>query len=254
MHRVEVLGVELSALGMAGATKVIVDWARAGESRYVCLCNAHSLVTAVHDPEHREALAQADLVAPDGASVAWLMAATLGRFQPRVAGPDLMLSVCSSAALQGVKIYLLGGTPLCVASLAERLAAAYPTLTIAGGYSPPFGEWTLAEEQDIVGRISSSGAQIVWVGMGCPKQEAWMGRSAHAIRAVLVGVGAAFDYHSGMLRRAPKWMQSLGLEWIHRLWTEPRRLWKRYLVTNTVFVWYAVVHFVRRVFMGAQSG
>jgi N-acetylglucosaminyldiphosphoundecaprenol N-acetyl-beta-D-mannosaminyltransferase len=179
---------------------------------------------------------EADIVTPDGAPVAWMLSRFGYPGQQRINGPDLMWRYCEKAAMTGEPIYLYGGMPETLDILQRRLMQTFPGLLIAGAYSPPFRELMKEEDETVVARINASGARTVWVSLGCPKQEKWMAAHRGRIQAVMIGVGAAFDYHAGTLNRAPKWMQNAGFEWLHRLISEPRRLWKRYLITNTVFV------------------
>jgi N-acetylglucosaminyldiphosphoundecaprenol N-acetyl-beta-D-mannosaminyltransferase len=172
----------------------------------------------------------------DGAPVAWMVRRFGYKDQQRINGPDLMWNYCALAAQRGELIYLYGSTPATLATLAHRLAREFPGLKVAGAYSPPFRPLTVAEDTEAVAAINASGAGTVWVSLGCPKQETWMAAHRGRINAVMIGVGAAFDYHAGTVHRAPLLMQRLGLEWLHRLISEPRRLWRRYLVTNTLFV------------------
>jgi N-acetylglucosaminyldiphosphoundecaprenol N-acetyl-beta-D-mannosaminyltransferase len=216
----------------------VARWAAARESRYVCLCNAHSVVTARRDPRFARVLAGADLALPDGAPIAWRMRRRGHPRQQRLSGPDVMWSCCISAAAAGLPVFLLGGTPETLARLAARLRRELPGLRLAGTLAPPFRPMASAEEAAIAARINASGARLVFVGLGCPKQERWMAAQHSRVGAVMLGVGAAFDFHAGVVPRAPRWMQRAGLEWLHRLATEPRRLWRRYLVTNTLFVVY----------------
>ena len=231
-----VLNVEIDVLTWSQAIERISAWSRARESRVVCICNAHSIVEAGRDPTFRAAVVSADMATPDGAPVAYVLRQTGFPQQQRINGPDLMWRYCEHAASTGEAVFLYGATDETLASLQERLLKKFPSLQIAGAYSPPFRPLTDAEEAQIVEMINCSGAGVVWVGLGCPKQEKWMCKQRGQIQAVMVGVGAAFDYHAGTIRRAPKWMQDSGLEWLHRLASEPRRLWRRYLVTNTLFV------------------
>lgn len=231
-----VLGTAIDVIGLPEAVARIAGWAAAGDSRSVCLCNVHSVVTARSDPALALALGQADLVAPDGAPVAWMLRRQGARGQARVSGPDLMLAYCEHAARTGEPLFLLGGTEATLQALAQRLQARFAGLRIAGRLSPPFRPLTADDEAHIREAIHASGARTVWVGLGCPKQELWMQRQRGLLRAVCIGVGAAFDFHAGTLPRAPRWMQRSGLEWLHRLAHEPRRLWRRYWVTNTRFV------------------
>jgi N-acetylglucosaminyldiphosphoundecaprenol N-acetyl-beta-D-mannosaminyltransferase len=232
----KVLSAFIDAVDWSTALSRIGAWAAARESRYVCICNAHSVVTAGQDAAFGTVVAQADMATPDGAPVAWMMRKLGFGAQQRINGPDLMWKYCAEAAQRNESIYLYGGAEETLTVLQAKLATAFPTLQVAGAYSPPFRALTVAEDAAVVERINASGAGTVWVSLGCPKQELWMAAHRGHIRAVMVGVGAAFDYHAGTIQRAPLWMQHAGLEWLHRLVSEPRRLWRRYLVTNTLFI------------------
>lgn len=233
---VSVLRASIDVLTWDAAILRISKWSADRESRYVCICNAHSVVTAGQDQAFGQAVAQADMATADGAPVAWMMRKLGFIDQQRINGPDLMWKYCAQAALRSESIYLYGGSPETLLVLQRRLAHAFPVLRVAGAYSPPFRAITVDEDISAVARINASGAGTVWVSLGCPKQEIWMAAHRGRINAVMIGVGAAFDYHAGTIQRAPKWMQNSGLEWLHRLVSEPRRLWRRYLVTNTLFV------------------
>lgn len=247
-HRktVPVLQASIDSLSWDTALSRIAGWAVTGESRYVCICNAHSVVTAGQDPAFGQAVAQADMATPDGAPVAWMIRKLGFKGQQRINGPDLMWKYCAQAAQRGESIYLYGGTADTLLALQARLAREFPRLKVAGAFSPPFRALTAEEDTAAVARINASGAGTVWVSLGCPKQELWMAAHRGRIHAVMIGVGAAFDYHAGTIQRAPVWMQNAGLEWLHRLVSEPRRLWKRYLVTNTLFVLGAARQLVTR--------
>lgn len=234
---VQVLKAKIDAVTWSDALERISGWAAGRQSRYVCICNAHSVVTAGLDPAFNRVVAEADMATPDGAPVAWMIRKLGHAAQQRINGPDLMWKYCELAARRGGEsIYLYGGSPETLQILQATLTRTFPGLQISGAESPPFR--ALSEEEDAitVARINASGAGTVWVSLGCPKQETWMAAHRGRINAVMVGVGAAFDYHAGTIQRAPKWMQNTGMEWLHRLCSEPRRLWRRYLVTNTLFV------------------
>lgn len=238
-RRVAVLGAPIDALTWDVALGRLRAWAALRESRYVCICNVHSVVTAGRDAQFWCAVSEADMATPDGAPVAWLLRRLGVAGQERINGPDLMWRFCElseTVAAELPSIFLYGGTEAVLVALQARLEARFPKLRVAGAYSPPFRPLTADEDAEVVRRINDSGAGVVWVSLGCPKQELWMAEHRGRIRAVMVGVGAAFDYHAGTLQRAPLWMQRAGLEWLHRLASEPRRLWKRYLVTNTLFL------------------
>jgi N-acetylglucosaminyldiphosphoundecaprenol N-acetyl-beta-D-mannosaminyltransferase len=166
--------------------------------------------------------------------------------QLRISGPDLMWQICEQAPASGVSCFLYGATDATLAKLTSALGQAFPELQIAGAYAPPFRALSEAEDLDVIDRINASGAGIVWVGLGCPKQELWMAAHRGRIQAVMLGVGAAFDFHSGVVKRAPPWMRRVGLEWLHRLCSNPGRLWKRYLVSNTLFVFAAIKQLLSR--------
>jgi N-acetylglucosaminyldiphosphoundecaprenol N-acetyl-beta-D-mannosaminyltransferase len=234
----KVLGRRIDALDWRQCLDRIFGWAARGKSRYVCLCNVHSVVTACRDPGLDRVIDGADLAAPDGAPVAWRLRSLGFARQQRINGPDLMWSCCAGAAEEGLPVFLYGSTAATLQRLRARLESEFPALVIAGCHAPPFRELTEKEDARVVRAIEDSGARVVFVGLGCPKQEVWMAAHRGRIRAVMIGVGAAFDYHAGVVRRAPRWMRGIGLEWLHRLVSEPRRLWRRYLVTNALFLAY----------------
>lgn len=240
--RVEVYeGVAVDAIGWDALIARLDAWARACASRYVCFSNVHALVTASALPSFAAVLAQADLVAPDGAPVAWLLRRRGWREQVRIGGPDamwLLLEHWDRLGSQGCdvpSIFLLGSTPQTLEKLGRRIAECFPRVRIAGSESPPFRPLTEDEDAALVARVNQSGAGAVWVSLGCPKQEMWMAQHRGRIEALMLGVGAAFDYHAGVLRRAPRWMRRVGLEWAFRLGQEPRRLFARYWSTNLRF-------------------
>jgi N-acetylglucosaminyldiphosphoundecaprenol N-acetyl-beta-D-mannosaminyltransferase len=241
-----VLGAFIDAMSWDEVLWRIADWAAARESRYICICSVHSVVTAMRNGEYQRVLNEADMATPDGMPVAWMLRRLGFACQERINGPDLMWKYCERAAHGGEEIYLYGSTDATLTPLSERLRVVFPGLRIAGTYSPPFRALSKAEDQEMVDAINGSGAGVVFVGLGCPKQEKWMAAHRGRIRAVMIGVGAAFDYHAGTVKRAPLWMQRLGLEWLHRLCSEPTRLWKRYLFTNTLFVAGAVRQLISR--------
>lgn len=231
-----VLGAPIDAVGLAGVQDRILAWGRTHQSRFVVLANVHVVVTATQDADFGRTVAAADLATPDGAPVAWMLRRLGHTGQQRVSGPDLMWTLLGRCAAEGLPVYLYGSTPETLAALQTRAAQAFPGLQVAGAESPPFRALTAEEDEAAVQRINASGAGLVFVGLGCPKQEHWMLAHRGSINAVMLGVGAAFDFHAGTVSRAPLWMREHGLEWLHRLASEPRRLWKRYLVTNTLFV------------------
>ncbi|NWG38563.1 MAG: WecB/TagA/CpsF family glycosyltransferase [Hydrogenophilaceae bacterium] len=230
-----VLGARIDALSWNAALDRLLSWAHRRESRYVTICNVHVVVSASQDADYRAIINGSDMATPDGAPVAWMLRRQGFAGQPRISGPDVMWALCERAAAEDLPIYCYGSTDATLARLEARLRAAFPSLKLTMG-SPPFRELTPEEDVAAVERINASGAGIVFVGLGCPKQERWMAAHRGRVNAVMIGVGAAFDFHAGTVQRAPAWMRDNGLEWLHRLLSEPRRLWKRYLVTNTLFI------------------
>ena len=216
-------------------------WAVIGESGRACVTAAavNLVMSASEDPATRAAVLGATLAVPDGQPLVWALRALGNRSATRVYGPDLMAHACARAAADGTPIFLYGGrTPAALAELQRRLLARFDGLRIAGAYWPPHRELSREEERDVVEQINTAGAAIVWVGTGQPKQEKWMLRMRPQLQApVLVGVGAAFDFHAGLVAQAPRWVQRAGLEWSYRLAREPRRLWRRYARYNPLFVW-----------------
>lgn len=236
LAKVSVLGVPVSAVDFEQAEDGIMAWGHARASRYVVLANVHVVVSASTEPSFGEVVAAADLATPDGAPIAWMLHKLGNVGQGRVSGPDLMWTLLERCALEGLPVYFFGSTPITLKALSECALVAFPKLQIAGRESPPFRSLTAEEDEEVVKRMNASGAGLVFVGLGCPKQEHWMLVHRGRVNAVMLGVGAAFDFHAGTVSRAPLVMRDNGLEWLHRLASEPRRLWKRYLVTNTLFI------------------
>lgn len=237
---VKVLGSHIDAVSWSEVLSTISLWAAHRESRYICLCNVHSIVTAKQNNAFNSIINGADMAIPDGMPIAWMLRARGFPDQRRLNGPDVMWELCAKASRSGLPVYLYGAASDVLGSLGRRLQHAFPELEIAGAYSPPFRPLSEDEDRRIVEEINRSGAGIVFVGLGCPKQEQWMAAHRGQVQATMIGVGAAFDFHAGVLRRAPVWMQRAGLEWLYRLLTEPRRLWRRYLYNNSLFLYYVV--------------
>jgi len=231
-----VLSTAIDSIDWSTALARIETWARSRASRYVCLCNAHSLVTASRDPTFNQVLMRADMALPDGAPVAWMLRHTGFPKQTRIGGPDLMWRYCALAAESGTSIYLLGGTAETLQALSAELRRAFPKLRLCGAAAPAFRPLEHHEESELIAQVNAAGPGVVFVSLGCPKQERAMAAWRGNVHSVMIGVGAAFDFHAGKIPRAPIWMRTSGLEWLHRLVLEPRRLWRRYFVTNTAFV------------------
>ncbi len=237
--RANVLGVGVSAITMPQALETIHSWIAARQAHYICVTGVHGVMESQRDAELRRIHNAAGLVTPDGMPLVWLSRMQGFRHVQRVYGPDLMLALCAESLRHGYRHYLYGSTEPLLKQLTERLIQRFPGLQIVGTYAPPFRSLTPAEDEAIIAQINAANPHIVWVGLSTPKQERWMAAHVGRLAApVLIGVGAAFDFHAGVKRQAPRWMQRSGLEWFFRLITEPRRLWRRYLVNNPLFIWY----------------
>jgi len=228
-----VLGIRVSALGFAATRDAIVGTRGQLHRGYICLGTAHGFTLAQSDPVLKGIYNDAWLTTPDGMPLVWLGP----RGTDRVYGPDMLLAVCDAGRVHGLRHYFYGGAPGVAETLARKLIARYPGLDVAGTHSPPYRALTSNEFDAFRAEIARLRPDVIWIGLGTPKQEVFM--AAHAPQlpaAVLIGVGAAFDFHSGRIRQAPRWLQRSGLEWLFRLGTEPRRLAARYLVANPLFV------------------
>lgn len=235
--RVDVLGVEISAINMAMAVEAVVGWVQSNDRQYVCVTGVHGVMESQRDRDLVTIHNRAGLTTPDGMPMVWAGKVAGATWMERVYGPDMMLSLLAEAEARGWSSFFYGGGPGVPDQLVERLKERFPGLSIAGTYSPPFRPLMAEEIGAITDLINGSGAKLVWVGLSTPKQERWMAELRPRLHApVLLGVGAAFDFHAGRLRQAPAWMQKSGLEWLYRLIHEPRRLWKRYLTNNPRFV------------------
>jgi N-acetylglucosaminyldiphosphoundecaprenol N-acetyl-beta-D-mannosaminyltransferase len=207
-----------------------------GESAYVCLANVHMAVAASRDRELHSVIQNAFIVGPDGMPLTWLLKRQGFIEAERIAGSDLALKMCELAARGRIAVSFYGSTTQTLVALTESLLHRFPGLKIVDCESLPMLPEKPKVDMEVVRRIKNSGARIVFVGLGCPKQEFWMAAYSPHLPAVLIGVGAAFDFIAGTIKRAPVWMQKRGLEWVYRLLQEPLRLWKRYVFTNTLFV------------------
>ncbi len=248
-ERFRVLGVPVSAIHMGEALAHIHLLTRQKGSRraaYVCVRDVNGVIESQRDQRLMKIHEQAALVTPDGMPMVWLGKRAGFEHIERVYGPDLMLAVCAVSEERGYRHFLYGGGQGVAALLQRRLEARFSGLKVVGRETPPFRPLTQAERQATAAVIEASGADIVWVGLGSPKQEHWMAEMAPLLPGkVLIGVGAAFDFHAGLKRQAPRWIQRSGMEWAFRLATEPRRLWRRYLFNNTHFVLMLLAEAVR---------
>jgi N-acetylglucosaminyldiphosphoundecaprenol N-acetyl-beta-D-mannosaminyltransferase len=235
--RVNILGVGVSAVTREMVLQTIDGWIDRCDPHYVCVTGVHGVIESRRDEELRRIHNAAGLVTPDGMPLVWLSHLKGYPHVERGYGPNLMLAICEYSVEQGYRHYFYGGAEGVPQQLANNLRQRYPGLQVAGTYSPPFRPLTAEEDQEVVQMINESDPDIVWIGLSTPKQERWMAAHVGRLNApVLLGVGAAFDFHTGRKPQAPAWMQRSGLEWLFRLMTEPRRLWKRYLINNPLFV------------------
>jgi N-acetylglucosaminyldiphosphoundecaprenol N-acetyl-beta-D-mannosaminyltransferase len=241
MRATRILGVPVSVVDMASAVAAIVGWTKAGVSNYVCVRDVHGVMLAQEDAEFLAIHEKAGLVTPDGMPLVWIARLREGKAVGRVCGADLVDALSSVSERQGLRHYFYGGKPGVAESMVAALQARYSGLNVVGTFSPPFGSLSKEADESITRDIVVARPNIVWVGLSTPKQELWM--RDHVARipgAALIGVGAAFDFHAGQIKRAPKWMQRSGAEWLHRLFSEPRRLWWRYLVLAPKFALRAI--------------
>jgi N-acetylglucosaminyldiphosphoundecaprenol N-acetyl-beta-D-mannosaminyltransferase len=223
---------------MSMAVQQVESWIDRREHNYVCITGVHGVMESQRDPRLKQIHNDAGMVTPDGMPMVWINRLRGNGHVSRVYGPDLMLDVCARSIETGWKHFFYGGASGVAERLAMKLQERFPGLRVAGTCCPPFRAMTADEDHAAVEQINASGADIVWVGLSTPKQEYWMSEHIGRITApVIVGVGAAFDFHAGLKSQAPRWMQKCGLEWFYRLCTEPKRLWKRYLINNPLFVW-----------------
>jgi len=237
-ERVNVLGVGISAVNMTQALEKIDGWISRGEREYVCVCPVHSVMECRRSAQLRAVFNAAGMVTPDGVPIVWVARAGGYRQVSRVYGPDLMLAELDRSDQNHHRHFFYGGGPGVARLLAQRMQARFPNLTVSGILEPPFAPLDQLCTPETAATINEAKPDVVWIGMSSPKQDLWMARMRPLLDApVLIAVGAAFDFHSGTVKQAPLWMQRSGLEWVYRLTTDPRRLWRRYLIDNPWFLW-----------------
>jgi N-acetylglucosaminyldiphosphoundecaprenol N-acetyl-beta-D-mannosaminyltransferase len=237
MERQQIINFGISTGKYATFISHILSLAKQRASSNVCVANVHMFIEAYHDKNFIEIINAADVVTPDGIPLAWSLRLLHGIKQDRVAGMDLLPDLLQQLRLQNLPVYFYGGSVNLLQKTEIYINEKYPGLRVAGVYSPPFRQLTLDEVDDVVKRINHSGACVVFVVLGCPKQEKWMAQMKGRINAVMIGIGGALPVMVGVQKRAPKWMQRSGLEWAFRLAQEPGRLFKRYAITNSLFIY-----------------
>lgn len=248
VERVNVLGSEISAITIAGAIKTLIEMSKMEVGGYVCFANVHSVVTARGDRALRDSINGSRFTMPDGQPIYWLVKCMTKGSCSHIPGPEFFRLFMEAGISVGAKHYFIGGKPEVLDRLVGNMKARFKDLLVVGSESPPFRQMTEIEINGMLSRIRESGANFVWVGLGAPKQELWMARYASRLNpALLFGVGAAFDFHAGVVNRAPPLISTFGFEWLYRLIQEPRRLWRRYLVTNSKFIFLVILEYVLQI-------
>jgi len=235
-----VLSAPVNVASLDGVVDCIIEKAKKSLNEYVCVANVHMIVTAEQDESFREIMEKASIVSSDGMPLVWVLKSQGYSQAQRVTGPDLMLKICERAENEGIPIFFYGGDEKVATALEHKLLMQYPSLKVAGVIAPPQLPENPEVDMNLIAEMNKTGAKIIFVGLGCPKQEHWMHAYSPELKGMLIGVGAAFDFMVGVRSRAPNWMQLIGMEWFYRLCSEPKRLWKRYLVTNSKFVFLLV--------------
>lgn len=236
LERRYVLGQRVDATSYFDATRRVIEWANRRESKYVCVTNVHVVMEGWDDPKYRNIINSSDLITADGVPLVWALKWYGIKSATRVYGPSLFLHICKAAANEHLPIGLYGGTEKSLKSVVDFLQQRFPGIEVACSIAPPFRPLTEEEDLAYTQEIESSGARVLFVGIGCPKQEIWMFEHKSRLHMPMLGVGAAFDFHAGCVRQAPSWMQKIGMEWLFRLMMEPKRLWRRYVWHNPRFV------------------
>ena len=238
----DILGILLSAIDMNRAMELTQRWIATGRSTYICMTGVHGVMESQSNAQLRRVLNEAFINAPDGMPMSWVGWLQGHRHMDRVYGPDFMKNCCRLSVEKGFRHYLYGGKPGVAQALKHVLEERFPGLQIVGTYTPPFRNLTHDEEDELLKDVQNAKPDILWVGLSTPKQEFFMAEYVDRLRVpLLVGVGAAFDFHTGRIQEAPAWIKRSGLQWLHRLLQDPRRLWRRYLLNNSAFVWLMVL-------------
>lgn len=238
MQTCNIMGVNIAVTDMDKTLRLVEDNCERWRGKYICVANVHTTVTAHDDPTYLQVQNGAVMALPDGGPLSKYSRRKGFADAARVTGPDLMRELLKESGTKHYRHYFYGSTQETLDILREKIAEKYPGAVIAGMYSPPFRPLTADEDAKIVEKINAAEPDFVWVGLGAPKQERWMAAHENRVQALMLGVGAAFDYEAGNIRRAPMWMQRHNLEWLYRLMQDPKRLFKRYLTTNIKYLWW----------------
>lgn len=233
----EILKTNINVTNMADTVQYLTQNLDNLRGKYICVSNVHTVVMSYEDEEYRKIQNNAAMALPDGKPLSVVSKLRGFKEAKKVSGPDLMPEIFRISEEMGYTHYFYGSTEETLEKLRKSLGGRYPTLKIVGMYSPPFRPLTESEDEEIIRMINDTSADFIWVGLGAPKQEQWMYAHRNKVCGVMLGVGAGFDFHAGTVKRAPVWMQKMGVEWLYRLTQDPKRLFKRYVVTNTKFIW-----------------
>ncbi len=250
LNKFSILGVQIAAIDMDDACSLVEDAILRRQKKYICVCPVSTIMECKRNERVLESVNSADLITPDGMPTVWI-----GRMQGyanirRVYGPELMQNMCDISQKKGYKSYFYGSSPDVLNKLKENLNKKYPDLIISGMFSPPFRQLTKEEDDKIVKDINNNSPDIIWVGLGSPRQDLWMYEHRDRVNApLMIGVGAAFDFLAGMKPQAPRWIRNNGFEWLFRLTTEPKRLWRRYLIDNSLFLYYVGMDLFSKIFV-----
>lgn len=244
MNKCMILKTELDIFKMDDFINYIADNLENLRGEYICVCNVHTVVMGYEDDYYNKIQKEACLRITDGMPLVYVAKKRGFKQAERIAGPDLMNEIFNISEKNGITHYFYGSTPDTIKKLKVNLLNKYPNLKIVGGYSPPFRELSKDEDEKIIKEINKLSPDILWVGLGAPKQEMWMYNHKDKINSLMIGVGAGFDYFAGNIKRAPMWMQKMSLEWLYRLIQDPKRLWRRYVVYNGKFILYMIKIFV----------
>jgi N-acetylglucosaminyldiphosphoundecaprenol N-acetyl-beta-D-mannosaminyltransferase len=238
-NRVRVVSLLTNVCNHDSAVRKIAEMAKAGKGNYVCFSTVHMVMESFDNPEFAKIVNDAGLIITDGMPIVWMQKLQGVEEASRVRANDLMIMMCEYAEKNNLKVGFYGGRQEVIDAILERAKRDFPKLQISYAFSPPFRSLTEEEDAKITGEINQAETQILFVGLGCPKQELWMAAHRDKVNAVMLGVGASFDFYAGNIKESPKWMGKLGLEWLFRLTQEPKRLWKRYMILNPRFMWLA---------------
>lgn len=237
----KIMGVDIAALDMQELVSIINNNYRELSGNYICVSNVHTVVTSFENEDYRNIQNCAAMAIPDGGPLSFVGRKRGFKNMRRTTGPDLMDKIFSDVSLKSCKHLFFGSTEKTLEKMRENILKRYPWLNIVDMISPPFGAVSEEKEKEYVDRINNANADFIWVGLGAPKQEVWMFNHKSLVHGLMIGVGAGFDYYAGNIKRAPKWMQKMCLEWLYRLFQNPKRLFKRYLHTNPKFIWHAII-------------